>query len=238
LSPAGIEQVPRTQRADMGTEMDHMVIEEAGEGTRSWIPLTRVERTTQEVGRRQAEEAGWMDRLRPNLNVLQEMGELTVPVNMEEAGWIDRLRPDLNMMQEIGEMKVPVVEVKECINMEEGEDEIREPRNEDYHRLGLNERATIQPTMILPKLHQFPMNTRRIVGYRHSRNEWSQDQSRIGRNEVEVKIQESSVYIGTTRLERHVYVGMTSIGENVGVRWGEHRRVNVRDQVEMRNRWK
>jgi hypothetical protein len=67
----------------------------------------------------------------------------------EEAGWIQRLRPDLNVRQEMGELTVPGMEVKEGISMEEGGDvdEIRARRNEDYRRLGLNELTTMHPMM-------------------------------------------------------------------------------------------
>jgi hypothetical protein len=74
---------------------------------------------------------------------------------------------------------------------------------------------------------------RGIVSYHHSRNEGDQDQSRIERHEGEAKIQEIMVYGGTTRAERQVYVGMTSIGQSVGVRCGEYRKVVVPDQLEM-----
>jgi hypothetical protein len=132
----------------MGTEMDQMVMVGVGE------------RTTHEVTRRLAEEAVWIERLRPDLNVLPmtrivsyhhsrnegDQDQSRIERNegetkmKEETKWIERLRPELNILQEMGELTVPVMEVKGGIRIESSVDGRRQQRDRDQYRRRLTER--------------------------------------------------------------------------------------------------
>jgi hypothetical protein len=142
----------------------------------------------------------------------------------EEAVWNEQLRPVL------GNLTMLRMEVKECLGMEQGGDEVRDQRDENYNGRSMNELPPRQPMTArpTPKLHHFPMRTVRIISNHDSWDEADQDRSSMEMDEEEAEIQGRLVYTGTTTQEKYMYVGSTGIRESVGERWCEATRGRLR----------
>jgi hypothetical protein len=184
-----MEHVPSTQRPDTGNEMDQTVNEGVGERIMFCAPFTREGQMANEVRRRPTEEAMWNERLRPVLS------EQTEPTPRQTTRVFEQLRGC-----PIGGLMSAIYANIYCAHDERAlkrwrlteeamwNERLRPVLNEQTGptpRQTTNERAW--PT---PKLHHFPMRTRKLVSYHNWWNGGDQDRARVERHEGEAKAQE------------------------------------------------